>query len=151
MDGQFRHAAVAGVVPEPPLVVLVSNNEHAKLWWPKAEESKRFLDQYGKGKEDNFKRQVVAEGWIERYRALLAAMKDGLASPAWRSNTRFIGYEAFGPPHFARWEGWKEYSLYVPQRIDWSPLIWDGGSPSFYVHNWNGSTDYTVGAPRSSP
>ena len=85
---------------------------------------------------------------MERYRALLAGMKEGLRSPVWKERTRFVGYEAFGPPHFARWGGWVEYSLHVPGRINWSPLVWDGGSPSYYVHNWNGSTDYTVWSPQ---
>jgi hypothetical protein len=134
--------------PDPPLVVLVSNNEHAKLRWAKAEESKRYLDRYGTGKDGEFKRRVVAEGWIERYRALMAGMRDGLANPTWKKNAVFVGYEAFGPPHFARWGGWKEYSLAVAGRIDPSPLAWDGGSPSFYVHNWNASTDYTVWSPQ---
>jgi hypothetical protein len=134
--------------PDPPRVLLVSNNEHAKLWWPKAEESQRYLDRYGKGKDGDFKRKVIAEGWGERYRALLAAMREGLTQSGWKKNTLFIGYDAFGPPHFARMKDWKEYSLYVPGRIDPSPLTWDGGSPSFYVHNWNNSTDYTVWSPQ---
>lgn len=91
--------------PDPPLVVLISNNEHAKLWWPKAEESRRYLDRYGKGKDGDFKRRVIAEGWTERYRALLAGMRSGLTNPIWRQNARFVGYDAFGPPHFARWAG----------------------------------------------
>jgi hypothetical protein len=134
--------------PEPSLVLFVSNNEHSKLAWPQAEESRRYLDRYGKGRAAALKRQVFAEGWIERYRALLAGMRDGLASPAWKQGARFIGYEAFGPPHFARWGGWREYSSCVPGRIDWSPLVWDGGTPSYYVHNWNGSTDYAVWSPQ---
>jgi hypothetical protein len=36
----------------------------------------------------------------------------------------------------------------VPGRIDFNPLVWDGGSPSFYTHNWNASTDYTVWSPQ---
>jgi len=87
-------------------------------------------------------------GWIERYRALQEGMREGLLSPAWRKNAKFIGYEAFGPAHFGRWGGWMEYSLYTRGRIDPNPLAWDGGSPSYYVHNWNPSTDYTVWSPQ---
>lgn len=134
--------------PAPPLVVFVSNNEHTKLRWTKAEESKRFVDHYGKNKSDSFKRQVIGDGWIERYGALLAGMREGFANSAWSSAARFIGYDAFGPPPFARWYGWRQYSLEVPGRIDWAPLVWDGGSPSFYVNNWNPSTDYTVWSPQ---
>jgi len=131
----------------PPLVIFLSNNEHAKLRWHQAETSKRYLDKYGKGKSDNFKREVCGKGWIERYRALQAGMRDGLTTPAWKKNAIFVGYEAFGPAHFGRWGGWKEYSLIVKGRVTPWPLAWDGGTPSYYVHNWNPSTDYTVWSP----
>ena len=26
--------------------------------------------------------------------------------------------------------------------------MWDGGSPSYYTHDWNGSTDYTTWSPQ---
>jgi hypothetical protein len=134
--------------PAPPLVLFVSNNEHAKVTWPEADESKRYVDRYGSGTSDIFKRQVFSEGWIERYRALLAGMKEGLADTSWNGAAKFIGYDAFGPRNFGRWPEWKQNSLYVPGRIDWSPLIWDGGTPSFYVLNSNASTDYTVWGPQ---
>jgi len=136
-----------GQYPKPPLVIFLSNNEHAKLRWHQAETSKRYLDEYGKGKSDNFKREAFGKGWIERYRALQAGMRDGLTAPAWKQNAIFVGYEAFGPAHFARWGGWKEYSLIVKGRVTPWPLAWDGGTPSYYVHNWNPSTDYTVWSP----
>jgi hypothetical protein len=136
------------IYPLPPLVVLVSNNEHAKLSWPRADESKRFLDRYGIGKTESFKRQVFSEGWIERYRALLAGMREGLANTGWNGATKFIGYDAFGPRHFARWSEWQQYALYVPGRVVWSALAWEGGTASYYVNNWNSSTDYTVFGPQ---
>jgi hypothetical protein len=34
--------------------------------------------------------------------------------------------------------------LYTAGRIDPWPLAWDGGSPSYYLFNWSGITDYTV-------
>jgi hypothetical protein len=134
--------------PAPPLVLLVSNNEHAKVTWPEADMSKRYVDRFGSDTSDVFKRQVFAEGWIERYRALLVGMKEGLANSSWSDAVRFIGYDAFGPRNLGRWPEWKQNSLYVPGRIDWSPLVWDGGSPSFYVLNSNASTDYTVWSPQ---
>ena len=133
--------------PAPSLVLFVSNNEHAKVTWPEADMSKRYVDRFGSGTSDVFKRQVFAAGWIERYGALLAGMKDGLANTAWNGAATFIGYDAFGPRNFGRWPEWTQHSLYVPGRIDWSPLVWNGGSPSFYVLNSNASTDYTVWSP----
>lgn len=133
--------------PDPPLVVFLSNNEGARLNWTDAEKSSRYVQKYGKGRDDDFKRKVVAEGWIERYRALQSGMRDGLTE-TWKAHAIFVGYDAFGPRHFGRWYGWKGYSLYVPGRIDPSPLMWDGGSPSFYTDNWNQSTDYKAFSPQ---
>ena len=133
--------------PDPPLVVFLSNNEHEKLAWIDVEKSARYLKTFGRGRDDNFKRKVVAEGWIARYRALQSGMRDGLGEP-WKSRAIFIGYDAFGPRHFGRWGGWMGYSLYVPNRIDPNPLEWNGGSPSFYTDNWNSSTDYKVFSPQ---
>jgi hypothetical protein len=91
---------------------------------------------------------VVGDGWIERYQALLDAMRAGLKSEHWRKHSSFVGYEAFPPVHFGRWGGWKEYSLYTPGRLDPQPLCWDGGSPSYYLHNWMALTDYTLWSPQ---
>lgn len=133
--------------PDPPLVVFLSNNEHAKLVWKDVEKSARYLETYGAGKDDNFKRSVVAEGWIAHYRALQSGMRDSL-SAGWKSHAIFVGYDAFGPQHLGRWGGWTNHSLYVLNRIDPNPLMWDGGSPSFYTSDWNPSTDYKGFSPQ---
>ncbi|MCI0337215.1 MAG: hypothetical protein L0226_06540 [Acidobacteria bacterium] len=134
--------------PNPPLVLFVSNNEHTKLQWIRAEEDRRFAKLFGKGRDDNFKRKVVGDGWIERYRALQQGIREGLTASAWKINSNFIAYDAFGPSHFARWAGWLEHSLYSPGRIDPWPVAWDGASPSFYVFNWSSITDFTVFSPQ---
>jgi hypothetical protein len=134
--------------PDPPLVLFISNNEHSKQQWSEVEQSQRYLDKFGKGKSGEFKRQVVADGWIERYGAMLHAMRTGLVNDTWRKNARFIGYEAYPPVHFGRWGGWKEYSLTTTGRLDPQPLVWDGGSPSYYLHNWMAITDYTLWSPQ---
>ncbi len=133
--------------PDPPLVLLISNNEHAKLAWTEAEQSKRYLDRYGRGRSAEFKRKVVGDGWVERYRALLDGLRAGLGE-GWRKRVKLVGYEAFPPVHFGRWGGWMEYSLYTPGRLDPQPLVWDGGSPSYYLHNWMTLTDYTLWSPQ---
>ena len=134
--------------PDPPLVVFLSNNEHRKLRWHQAETSKRYLAKHGEGKDADFKRKVVADGWIERFRALQQGMRDGLASPRWRQRAIFVGYGAFGPEHLGRWGGWPRYALHSKGRITPYPLMWDGGSPSYYTHDWNPSTDHTVWSPQ---
>ncbi|MHC1729243.1 MAG: hypothetical protein AB9866_25135 [Syntrophobacteraceae bacterium] len=133
---------------EPPLVLFISNNEHARLTWSDVEKSSRYLNSYGLGRDDNFKRQVVGDGWKDRYRALQKGMLNGLTSNAWKDVSKFMGYEAFGTSAFGRWDGWIDYSLYKPGRFEPWPQTWDGGSVSYYVHNWDASTDYTVWSPQ---
>lgn len=134
--------------PDPPLVIFLSNNEHAKLTWTAVEKESRYLDRYGPGRDDDFKRRVVGDGWIERYRALQEGMRAGLVNPQWQKAALFVGYDAFGPPHLGRWGGWPSYSLHCRGRIDPNPLMWDGGSPSYYTPNWNPSADYTTWSPQ---
>jgi len=136
---------VQELYPDPPLVLFVSNNEAPDLRWHQVEElSKRYLDKYGRGKPDVFKREVVARGWMERYPVMFQAMRDALVNDTWKKNVRFIGYGAFGPSHFGRWSEWMDYSLITDEWTspDWH--IWDGGSPSYYTHNWCPNRDHWV-------
>jgi len=139
---------IQGWYPSPPLVLFISNNEHAKLAWGDVEKSARYMQRFGPGKDDDFKRKVVGDGWIERYRALQKGIVEGLHAKSWKENSRFIGYDAFGPSFFGRWVGWVEHSIYSQGRISPWPLAWDGCSPSYYVHNWDAGTDYTVWSPQ---
>jgi len=134
--------------PDPPLVIFLSNNEHAKLTWTDKEEDARYIERHGRDRDAAFKREQVANGWIQRYRALQGGLRDGLVNDVWRKNAQFMGYGAFGPPHFARWDAWVEYATAVPNRVDFSPLAWDGGSPNYYTHDWDASTDHTVWSPQ---
>jgi hypothetical protein len=136
--------------PDPPLVVLLSNNEARKLK-PKHElvrQSKRFVEMAGADASADELRLAMSEGYLVRYAALLRGVRDGLAGERWRQNSRLVGYGAFGPPHFGRMDGWKIYSFATEERIDPWPLVWDGGSPSYYTHNWDASTDYRVWSPQ---
>jgi hypothetical protein len=134
--------------PDPPLVIFLSNNEANRLSWVDAETDQHYLDLYGKGRSDDFKRQVFADGWSVRYKRLQDGFRDGLRSMMWKANAKFFGYEAFGPGYFGRWDGWKDYSLYVPNRIDPNALYWDGGSPDIYIADFIGNNDYTVFSPQ---
>jgi hypothetical protein len=136
--------ALQRMYPDPPLVLFVSNNEAPDLRWHQVEQSKRYLDKYGKGRSDEFKREVVAKGWMERYPVMFKAMRKTLVSDTWKKNVRFVGYGAFGPSHFGRWPGWKEYSLITDEWTSPDWYIWDGASPSYYTHNWNDNRDHWV-------
>jgi len=130
--------------PNPPLVLFVSNNEAPDLRWHQTEQSKRYLQKYGKGRSDKFKRRIVSEGWMKLYPIMFQAMREALVSDTWKKNVRFVGYGAFGPSHFGRWDGWKEYSLITDKWTSPNWHIWDGGSPSYYTHNWCPNRDHWV-------
>jgi len=136
------------IYPDPPKVLFISNNEHSKLRWYEVKKSDRFLESYGMVREAEEIRRLIGDKWIERYRALQSGMREGLIAESWRNNSLFIGYDAFGGSAFGRWPGWKKYSLYVKGRIEPWPLAWDGASVSFYVHNWDPSTDYNLMSPQ---
>jgi hypothetical protein len=133
--------------PNPPLVVLLSNNEHRKLTWTEVETDARYLAKYGKGRDDDFKRKVVADGWIERHKALHEGMREAL-SKSWQDKVIFAGYGAFGAPHLGRWGGWANHSLHSAGRMNPEAQIWDMSSPSYYTHHWNPETDYKVWSPQ---
>jgi hypothetical protein len=129
--------------------LFVSNNEATRLQWYDVEKSKRYVDLYGLGQSDNFKRQVVGNGWIPHYRELQGGMRQGLGSQGtWSQNAKFVGYNAFGTAGIGRTDSWTQYSLYIPGRIDPSPLAWDGTSPSYYLYNPTQVNDYWVCSPQ---
>jgi hypothetical protein len=135
--------------PAPPLVLFISNNEHSKLVWHEVESSARYLAAYGSGRDDNFKRQVVGDGWIPRYRALQNGMREGLGdTSAWGQHAKCVAYFAFGTRAFGRWNDWLNYSLYTPGRMEPWPLAWDGASASHYADNWSAITDHTMMSPQ---
>jgi hypothetical protein len=132
----------------PPLILFVSNNEQPKLQWFEVEQDVRYLQLHGKGRDDNYKRRIIGDAWIERYRALQEGMREGLTEPAWKSNALFVGYEAFGRPEFGRDANWGKHSLHSSGRISPWPLAWDGGSPSYYVQFSDSSADYKLWSPQ---
>jgi hypothetical protein len=67
----------------------------------------------------------MEKGYTERLRALQQGMRDGMTSAAWKKNAIFVGY-----------------GVMERQFSDDPPEAWDGGSPSFYNHNWLPMTDY---------
>ena len=129
--------AIQDAYPDPPMVIVVSNNEANDLRWHEVEaKSKRYLDKYGKGRDNAFKRKVVAEGWTERYGAMLTSMRGALVEDAWKTNARFAAYSALGPNHLGRWSAWKTYSLITDKYVDPGPVIWDGAVAEYYDNHW---------------
>jgi hypothetical protein len=133
--------------PNPPLVILLSNNEHPKLHWEEVETDARYLEKYGKGRDDAFKKKVVADGWIERYRALQDGMRSAL-DKSWPDKVRFVAYGDVGPTYYARWGGWQSGLLNTDGLISPMPRMWDGVTGSYYTDDWNQSTDFRVMSPQ---
>jgi hypothetical protein len=159
LASHWNVGTVRGTFAPDHQIGLLQQGHHVLPWmdWPSGdpqmrwakhgpleEVSKRYLDLYGRGRSDDFKRKVVGQGWIERYRVMLDAMRDALDSDTWKQNVRFAAYGGFGPSHFGRWEEWKVYSLICDEWTapDW--YFWQGGSPSYYTHNWNENRDHWV-------
>lgn len=134
--------------PDPPLVLLVSNNEHPKLAWHEVEEDVRYVARFGDCRADDFKRKIVAEGWRERYGALRSGIVEGLVASTWRSGARLVGYGAIGPAVFGRTPRWRRYSLYGEGVIDPSPQMWDGASLPYYIDDWRHMSDSTAYSPQ---
>lgn len=131
---------VQELYPDPPLVILLSNNEHPVLNYHDAEKSQRFVARYGQGTPVAQRQQVFAEALVEHYRTLQESMRAGLGNEQWRRAARFVAYEAFGPRFLGRWGGWLGTGNFAPEtgRMLWDHRGWDGGSPSYYTDNWAG-------------
>ncbi len=142
-------AALQSVYPDPPLILFISNNEHEKLRWHEAKHDIRFTQQYNTAIKEEII-DIFAESWIQKYRTFQNGMREGLKNLAWKNNSKFIGYDAFGPSSIGRWREWDKYSLHTNKFISPWPLAWDGSSTSFYTHNWDPSTDYNVWGPMIS-
>ncbi len=139
--------------PDPPLVAWISNNEHGKLGWNEAEKDRRYLSRHGAGRPAEFRKKTFGGAWLERYRALQEGMRQGLESAAWRERSIFVGYDAFLGYDTFRWGGWTDYCFHEAGKSAESPLwpfpqMWTGASPSYYAHDWNGSTDKTLWSPQ---
>ena len=135
--------------PDPPLVLFVSNNEQPRPGWREIEDSSRFVARYGLGKSDEFKRRLLGDAWVLRYRCLESGMRKGLLSEAWRNKAHFIGFNAFGSPNFGRTRDWTGESLCIPGRFEPWPLAWDGASAQYYVMDTRSpSSDYSVFSPQ---
>jgi hypothetical protein len=147
----------------PPRVVFISNNEPNSLV-PKSRDlgdwdvdtSKRYqeiyIDEHKEGQKDpaDFRRKVVGDGWIVRYCSLFSGFRNALTQP-WGSKSVFVGFGAFGPSHFRRWQDWIGLTTtYGGQcRIDPWHFAWDGASPPFYLNALPaGGTDFTVLSPQ---
>jgi len=133
--------------PDPPYVLMISNNEARKLSWQNAEKDKRYVDQHGLGRNEEHKKRAVGDGYIERYRALLDGLRESLGP--WRGKAILGAYGASPLQDMGTSEGWQNETLIVPGRLAIEPFIWQAVSPSQYITTWNDNADYTVCSPQT--
>src|SRR5690606_36670385 len=129
--------ALERLYPDPPRVIFVSNNEAHDFRWYNAEKSKYYMERFGEGRSNAFKRDVWGKGWIERYSAMIEGMRSGLSDEQWKENSIFAAYSALGPDHLGRpdlteEDGWRYYSTATEERVSWEPLAWEGAIPESY-------------------
>lgn len=133
--------------PQPPRIILISNNEEPKLGWTQLRGEVRRVASDAAG-HDAEVRCAVGDAWITRYSELIHSLRQGLVSEVWRDASLFAGYNAFGSSSMGRWPGWVDYSLHCLDRLDPWPYAWDGASVAYYVNDWSAITDYTVWSPQ---
>ncbi|MBN2130285.1 MAG: cadherin-like domain-containing protein, partial [Sedimentisphaerales bacterium] len=136
---------LAEVYPDPPQVVLVSNNEAKKLRWHALESEKRYVEHYGLGRSDDFKRAVYEDLFYERYRAMFEGIREALPNAAWREHAVIAGYNGGpGANHVGRPGLEREYKPLV--RLDRPARnTWEGALPEAYDNPWQPlKTDHHV-------
>jgi hypothetical protein len=137
-------AALQEIYPDPPYVVLLSNNEAKKIGqaeaasiWPKEAPETR--------------RRLLGDSYIDRYGAMVEALRSALS--AWQSRAILVGWGGTNL-QFGR-TGWLERDLPngglpVSGRLNIAPFIWDGIAASFYIDGTvrRMSDDYTLFSPK---
>jgi hypothetical protein len=141
-------AEIERLYPDPPRVILLSNNEHAKLRWKDAYQDLRFAEQFGTSLSAEQIREKFADGWKVRYASLFAGMRESFSQPAWQTNSIVVGYNALIPPSVGRWPGWIDHSITTTHNLSAWTSIWQGASLPYYTHHWDASTDFRVWSPQ---
>lgn len=137
-------AALQKIYPDPPFVVLISNNESKRL-------GQRDLASLRPHESAEARRRLLGDGYIERYRAMLEALRGSLT--AWQSRAIIIGWGGTNL-QFGR-KRWLERDLPnggfpVSGRLNIAPFVWDGIAASYYVDATvrRLSDDYTLFSPK---
>jgi hypothetical protein len=134
--------------PDPPRLILLSNNEHPRLRSMNATKTRGFVERFGSDKSPEETRRIFGDGWIERYGALIDGLRSELPGETWRREARFVAYSAFGPKLFGVHDAWFNYCEYSTGRIAPWPYVWQGGSPPFYMNPWDDCSDEWYHSPQ---
>jgi hypothetical protein len=124
------------IYPDPPMVILLNNNEAGKIH--SAEELATKGDRYRAAYGDDASRaaNILSSGYLERRQAMYDAARD--AAGLWSKVLRFVAYNNL----------WNTMEVGRKQ-IDWPadgyplPEPWDGGMLELYDNDWQpGKADF---------
>lgn len=143
-----------GIYPNPPLVVMLSNNEAKKMKYCMINNSYESLCDEIEISNDDGKRKCLNKKYKDRYLSLQQGFRDGFLSlndrSQWANNMKFVGYDVNALRSFGRWDGWKKYSTYYQGgKIMEHHKYWDGSSMSYYLVDGNiQMSDFKVYSPQ---
>jgi|GEM_PF-2344422 len=141
--------AVQGWLPDPNLVLFVSNNEAPRLSYVYIGNDPHYEAIYGTTpRTPEFYREVVGNAWVVRYREMMDAWRDELPAP-WAESCKFVGYGANGPSILGRIPSWASATLAIPYRLSPWPLAWDGCCADNYLTGaYTYNNDHQVFSPQ---
>ena len=138
--------------PDPPKVIILSNNEANKLRHQDSDMSKRWLDTYGAGVGNLEKRETFIKAWEVLYNEMFRGIRDGFLTPTprWSHASQFVGYGVNDRQQFARWSDWINYNDYFTNNVVYEHNFWQGGSPEMYIAPYSAMMDYLPFGPQVS-
>lgn len=128
--------AIQSLYPDPPLVFFISNNEANEIKPGELEKDKRYVDLYGINMTDEFKRQLAGDLYVDRYTALFDGMRAGLSEKSWKTNSKIIAYNAFGPDKWGAGGAFGGSPYSTSTRITHNWHMWEGSVSEAYDNDW---------------
>ncbi len=135
---------VQEVYPDPPMVVWLNNNEGGEIGLKHLNRSVRFQRKYGdQDLSKDQKQQILHAAYDQKYEVLFDTVRQTLTEPAWKTNSRFVAYNAWPRSVKGRTDERNH-------RSEWKR--YDGAMPEFYLNDWQiyrGKTDYNYWSPQT--
>ncbi len=147
--------AIQRIYPNPPLVILLDNNEG-----PKVRSADEIPADYPRliaflgGKPPADRRAIeraIQEGYAERYRAMFEAARAAMIEPAWRRNVRFVAYNTLWDTGYIGQGGRPQTGIGFDPDRGWTACwMFDGSMPELYDNDWQPEkTDFRPWSPQT--
>jgi hypothetical protein len=146
-------AAFRSIYPNPPKVLMLSNNEGVEIDPNNDAPNKtlelndvRWATKWGTSKDLQFKLDRMDALWTKCYTDnLFAAWRDNMSEPDWKAGS-FVRYHkaGFGPWLVGR--SGSPVPVFARSGLSTTPNYWDGVCNSFYL--WKNFGDDTIDAPQ---